>query len=101
MSSGIAAETAADDLRGREPESLIPPRYCCIATARVQFLRVSILTSKNSWYTNTRVNRDVVIIPGHIIGIMTLIKASNLDAPSTIAASSISLGISLKKLLSI
>ena len=41
------------------------------------------------------------MIPGHMMGMMTLMKAVSRLAPSTIADSSISLGIFMKKLRSI
>ncbi len=46
-------------------------------------------------------NSDVAMMPGHMIGMITLRNAWMRDAPSIIAASSISLGTSMKKVRNI
>ena len=70
-------------------------------TGRVQLICVRMRASKKSLYASSKVNKPVVMMPGHMIGTMTETKERRRPAPSIMAASSISRGISMKKLRSI
>ena len=70
-------------------------------TVSVQFDWVRMRTSRKSLYASKSVNNAVEIIPGHMMGMITLKNAVKRFAPSTMADSSISLGMFIKKLRSI
>ena len=63
--------------------------------------RVSTRANRNSFHAKMKQRMAVAIIPGAARGMIILNKAPNLVDPSIIADSSISVGISWKKLLNI
>ena len=80
------------------PCSLTDPRKLAIRGTMVWFSELkSIDVIAKSLYARRKLKRPVVITPGHITGIITCLKAWNLVHPSTMALSSISLGILRKQ----
>ena len=102
---GSVTEIEADEANGMfaATDGLADPPAAKreIATGSVQLDWVSTLTNRNSLYASSSVKSAVEMIPGHARGTITLRKAVNRLAPSIIADSSKSLGMSMKKLRSI
>jgi hypothetical protein len=69
-------------------------------TVRVVFDEVKVSANRNSFQAPMKARSPVVTIAGHISGRNTLVMITQGVAPSTIAASSISIGRSRMKVVS-
>ena len=69
-------------------------------TVRMSLEDVKVSANRNSFHAPMKASRPVVTSAGHISGRNTLVMITQGDAPSTMAASSISTGRSRMKVVS-
>ncbi len=102
MTSGTVTMTEAAMMLPQGISNWLSPESSAIATGTVRcvFDDVKVSAKRNSFHAVIKASRPVVTSAGHISGMNTCVMITQDEAPSTIAASSISMGRSRMKVVS-
>src|SRR5262245_41639961 len=100
--SGTVTTTEAAMMMPQGTSNEVAPDSSAIATGtvRVVFDEVKVRANRNSFQAPMKASSPVVTSAGHIRGMNTLVMMTQGVAPSTMAASSISIGRSRMKVVS-